>query len=114
MSEIREFKEIKEILSSLENGFGNPPIEIENLCELAYLRNLSGQYGVKKIKINRQDFFVELEKKEEILDSRLAQNLSAFNGKLAFDKGIKINFAIQNTDVKAKVLHLIKFFESIK
>ena len=114
ISEIREFEEIKEILSSLENGFGNPPIEIENLCVLAYLRNLSGQYGVKKIRINRQDFFVELEKKEEILVSRLAQNLSAFNGKLAFDKGIKINFAIQNADVKAKVLHLIKFFESIK
>ena len=94
----------------IENGFGEVPKEIENLCLLAYLRNLAGRFDVKKVRINNNDFFVELEKKENIVDSRLASGFDKFKARLAFDKAIKIKFDGSNLDIKEKVKKLIDYF----
>ena len=110
ISEIKSFEEMNDILTSLENGFGEVPKEIENLCLLAYLRNLAGRFDVKKVRINNNDFFVELEKKENIVDSRLASGFDKFKARLAFDKAIKIKFDGSNLDIKEKVKKLIDYF----
>lgn len=110
ISEISSQEEEKNILQSLRDGYGEPPQEIVNLCQLAYLRNIAGNFGVTKIRVNKYDMLVFLDKKEEIIDQRLSKYLSEFSGKLAFDSSVKIKFDCL-CSVAEKVKRLIDFFE---
>ncbi len=110
ISEISTHEELKNILQSLKDGYGQPPQEIVNLCHLAYLRNLAGNFGINKIRINKAEMVVFLDKKEEIIDPRLSKYLNDFSAKLAFDSTVKIKFDL-NCTVASKVEKLICFFE---
>ena len=110
ISEINSEQELKNTLSSLEDGYGQVPKEIENLCYMAYLRNLASHFDVEKIRINKGECLIQLIKKEEILDKRLGEILSDFNAKLAFDKNVKIKFD-KDDNILKQVKKLISFFE---
>ena len=86
------------------------PQELKNLIRLAYLRNLAGHFGVTKIRVNKFENIVFLDKKEEIIDKRLASILSDYQGKLVFDSTVKIKFDGAG-GVQEKLEKLIKFFE---
>ncbi len=111
ISELQSEQDMQEILQSLNDAFGFVPIEIKNLCKLAYLRNLAGNFMVNKIKINAGYCEVYLIKQENIIDEKLAKQISAFNGKLSFDTNIKISFNFDG-NVTNKMENLIKFFQS--
>lgn len=110
ISEISSREEQKNIIQSLKDGYGEMPQEVENLCEVAYLRNLAGNFDVQKIRVNKYETLVFLDKKEEIINERLASNLTEFSGKLTFDSFVKIKFDF-NLSVAEKVDRLINFFE---
>lgn len=113
ISEISSEDDMKNLLESLEDGYGQIPQEVKNLCLLAYLRNLSGNFSVQKLRVNKYECIVFLEKKEEIIDPRLAGNLNEYNGKLTFDSSIKIKFD-NNGGILDKVKVLIEFFEKAR
>ena len=111
ISEIQSQKELDEILSSLNDGFGIVPNEIKNLCELAYLRNLSSHFNIEKIKINNGLCEVVLKKQENLIDKNLADKLEEFKGKLAVDNNVKIVFNFEGSSI-TKLKKLIEFFQS--
>lgn len=110
ISEIESQSDMQNILTSLSDGFGGVPKEIENLCHLAYLRNLAGNFDVTKVRINSSASEIYLKKQEKVIDERLAKHLSAFQGKLVFDSGVKIAFNLSGK-VENKLEKLISFFE---
>ncbi len=110
ISEISSRGEMEALLSSLEDGYGQVGQEIKNLCLLAYLRNLAGEFNVKKITINKDVCLVTLEKDEKIIDEKLARLLEQFKGRLIFDETIKIKFDISGT-IYDKMLKIIELFE---
>ncbi len=113
ISDIAKREDIDSILDSLRQGFGQVPIETENLCYIAYLKNLAGAYNIESIKINKYDCKVYLEKQEEILEEGLASLLEPFNAALKFEKLPIITFK-SDGKVKNDILKLINFFEKAK
>ena len=103
--------DIENLLQSMQDGFGQVPKEITNLCKLAFLRNLAGNFSVEKIKINNNVCEVVVKKQENVIDKAIAKNLSAYNGKLSFDNNVKIIFGFVGT-VQSKLEKLIEFFLS--
>lgn len=111
ISEISSREEMKMQLQSMEDGYGAVPQETVNLCKFAYLRNIAGEFGVKRIVINKFDNMIVLEKTEKIVDERLAGVLSDFGGKIAFDSLVKIKFDLNQTIIE-KLDKMIEFFEN--
>lgn len=111
ISEIENQSDIENLLQSMQDGFGQVPKEITNLCKLAFLRNLAGNFSVEKIKINNNICEVVVKKQENVIDKAIAKNLSAYNGKLSFDNNVKIIFDFVGT-VQSKLEKLIEFFLS--
>lgn len=110
ISEISSREELSSITQSLKDGYGELPDEVLNLCKVAYLRNLAGHFDLTKIRVNKYETLVFLNKKEEIIEERLAKNMAQFSGKLVFDKDVKIRFDY-SLSVAEKVDKLINFFE---
>ena len=110
ISEISSREDLASITQSLKDGYGELPDEVLNLCKVAYLRNLAGHFDLTKIRVNKYETLVFLDKKEEIIEERLAKNMAQFSGKLVFDKDVKIRFDY-SLSVAEKVDKLINFFE---
>lgn len=110
ISEISSREDLASITQSLKDGYGELPDEVLNLCKVAYLRNLAGHFDLTKIRVNKYETLVFLNKKEEIIEERLAKNMAQFSGKLVFDKDVKIRFDY-SLSVAEKVDKLINFFE---
>ena len=109
ISEISSPNERDEIISNIQDGFGQVPQELVNLCNLALLRNIAADFGVAKIIINKLENMIILEKQENIIDKRLSDGLEASGGKLYFDSLVKIKFKADGS-VAEKVENMIKFF----
>lgn len=110
ISEISSREEMNEILEAMKDGYGEIPLELKNLCNMAYLRNLAGEFEVDKIRINKFECLVYLKKKEDIIDRRLSNILSQYDAKLTFDSQVKIKFN-SNENVQNKLDMLLEFFE---
>ena len=111
ISEISSREEMTMVIQSLEDGYGQVPQETVNLCKFAYLRNIAGDFGVKRIVINKLEHMIVLEKSENIVDERLAGEITEFGGKISFDNLVKIKFT-NSLSVKERLENIIKFFES--
>lgn len=111
ISELSSREEMNSLIQSLTDGYGQVPQEIINLCKFAYLRNLAGDFGVKRIVLNKFDDMIVLEKSETVVDERLAKVMGEFGGKIAFDNMVKIKFAENGKSVAEKLEKMIEFFE---
>ena len=110
ISEISSKEDMQEVLTALQDGYGQVPEEIINLCMLAYMRNLASEFNVDKISINKSDCLIILKKQEQIIDERLSKHLANFSCKLIFDNQVKIKFDADGK-VLDKVKKVISFFE---
>lgn len=110
ISEISSQNQIKSICQSLEDAFGPVPKEIINLCKIAYLRNLAANFDISMIKINKSDCKVILQKNNEIIDKRLADNLGEFSARLSYTSVISINFNVDGS-VESKLDKVTAFFK---
>jgi len=68
ISQISSAEEFRQVQEQLVESNGDMPVEVENLCKIAYLKNLAGELNVQKIKINSVDCAVYLYKSEEIIE----------------------------------------------
>ena len=109
ISEIESVKDEKDIVQSMQDAFGIVPKEITNLCKLALLRNLAGNFAIEKIKLNNFVCEVVLKRQEKVIDEQLAKNLSQFNGKLSFNVNVKIIFDFEG-NIQTKLEKLTDFF----
>ena len=110
ISEISSREEMQSLLASLADGYGEVPQEIFTLCKFALLRNMAGQFGIKKIVINKLENMMVLEKREDIIDQRLSIAIDGFGGKISFDNLIKIKFPTDK-QVAERVNDMIKCLE---
>ncbi len=111
IGELQSMEELKEFINNLEDGFGEVPQETKNLCLLAYLRNLAGNFLVKKIVINKFDNIVYLDKTDKIIDENLVRFIDKFAGKLYFDNNIKVKFSFSG-NISERLNKMIEFFEN--
>lgn len=101
---------MKSLLESLADGYGDVPIEIKNLCYLAIMRNLAGEFNVQRIKISKHECFVVLKKSEVIIDKALAGVIDEFGGKLVLSNEIRLKFS-PSQNILRDCLKLIEMFE---
>lgn len=99
------------VTRQLQESNGDLPAEVENLCKIAYLKNLAGQFNVQKIKINAVDCLVYFYKSKEIIDERLSYVGKSYDAYLKFE-----NVPILKINAKGKVIDkvnlLIEMFQS--
>jgi len=110
IGEISSQEDIDDILTSLNDGYGQVPEEISNLCMLAYMRNLASNFNIDRIRINKEDCMIVLKKQEEIIEQSLSNNLQKHNCKLTFDSQVKIKFENAGS-VRDKVKSVISFLK---
>ena len=108
ISNISSEAEEKELLNSMEDGYGAVPNEVKNLCRLALLKNLASKFGINKIRINNNTCLLTLNKSEDIISPALSVNLKEYGGVLSFDVLPKITFN-QPLNTQQKVDMLISF-----
>ncbi len=113
ISEIKTLEERDDILRSLLDGFGEVPSEVENLCLLALIKNLAPIFGITRVQISSSKCSLTLEKREDIIDPKLAKAMNEFGGKLAFDSLAKINFE-KIMSVKDKLKNIVSMLLSAK
>ena len=73
ISEISSEDELLNLKSELKEGYGELPEEVENILEIALLKNLCQNEDVKRVLINSQTCKLYLYKKDEIMSERLAK-----------------------------------------
>ena len=99
ISQIFTKNDYNDVVDSMVEAYGDLPVEVENLCKVAYLKNLAGDFNVSKIKINSKDCLVYFYKSEEIIDNRLADVSKFYETKLRFE-----DVPIMSVESSAKVL----------
>ncbi len=72
ISNISSEKEYDQVVKQLQDSNGDLPKEVENLCKVALLKNLAGNFNIKKIRINSAECEIYFYKSEEIIDKRLS------------------------------------------
>lgn len=113
ISEVKSKEECDEVLKSISDGFGAVPVETENLCLLALIKNLASTLGIEKVQVNSTRCNLILARREDILDPRLAAVMNEFGGKLSFDSLAKISFE-KIMSVKDKLKNLARFLIEAK
>lgn len=101
----------EQVTAQLRESNGDLPIEVENLCKIAYLKNLASLFNVQKIKINNTDCSVYFYKSEDIIDERLSNVGKFYDTYLKFE-----NVPVLKVNAKGKVVDkvnlLIEMFEN--
>lgn len=86
ISQIASAEDYQKVCENLVEGYGDMPTEIENLCKIAYLKNLAKDFDVCKIKINSKDCLVYFYKTEQIIDERLSKVVKFYDACLKFEQ----------------------------
>ncbi len=109
ISRISNLNDYKQVTTQLEESFGAVPVEVENLCKIAFLKNLASNFNVQRIKVNAVDCLIYFYKCEEIIDKRLSNIGKFYDTCLKFEDLpiLKVN---AKGKVKDKVDLLIEMF----
>lgn len=101
----------EQVTAQLRESNGDLPVEVENLCKIAYLKNLASLFNVQKIKINNTDCSVYFYKSEDIIDERLSNVGKFYDTYLKFE-----NVPVLKVNAKGRVVDkvnlLIEMFEN--
>ena len=89
----------EQVTAQLRESNGDLPVEVENLCKIAYLKNLASLFNVQKIKINNTDCSVYFYKSEDIIDERLSNVGKFYDTYLKFE-----NVPVLKVNAKGKVV----------
>lgn len=110
ISEISSREQMQGVLESLQDGFGDVPVQTENLVKIAYIKNLAMKFGVKEVKMRGDEINIVLYKDEKIADERLVKVLSNHNASLRFEN-LPIIKMPRNKTMSKSLDGIIDFFE---
>ncbi len=85
ISQISTSQDFRIVTENLVESYGDIPVEVENLCKIAYLKNLAKDFNVCKIRINTRDCLVYFYKTEQIIDERLSKVVKFYDTCLKFE-----------------------------
>ena len=110
ISTISNETEYQKMISTLKESFGELPKEAVALLKIAYLKNLAVSLGVKRILISANECKMFLYKTENIIDERIAVELSKHsNGSLSFGDGAVVSFDMVMASTTQKLDFLLDF-----
>lgn len=84
ISECSTSGELKDLLQTFDEGFGQPPQSVVNLAKIALIKNLAGEFDIKTVKYDG-DIKLEIYKNENVVDKRLVSQLSNHGASLRFE-----------------------------
>lgn len=85
ISQISSKQEYDDVVDRLVESNGELPTEVENLCKIAYLKNLASEFNVNKIRVNSSECSVYFYKSKEIIDERLSSVVRFYDTVLKFE-----------------------------
>lgn len=85
ISKISSRSAFDEVRNQIQDVAGDLPVEVENLCKIAFLKNMAENFNVKKIKINATECLVYFYKSQEIIDERLSKVAGFYDTCLKFE-----------------------------
>lgn len=103
ISKIASKQDLSQVEQQLIENNGDLPVEVENLCKIAFLKNLASNFNVQKIKITNADCLVYFYKSEEIVDERLSKVLKFYDACLKFEQ-----LPILKINARGKVLEKVE------
>ena len=99
-------------MTEIETLYGKLPDEIDNLANVALLRNLAREFDVKRISIDRERCQAEFYTKEKMLNKSIVSALKNNAVKVYYSQtGIVMNFLLSEFSVKKKLSILCDIFE---
>lgn len=102
ISKISTLEEYTQVTNQLKESNGDLPVETQNLCKIAFLKNLASNFNVQKIRINSNDCLIYFYKSEEIIDKRLSKMSDFYDTCLKFEE-----LPILKINAKGKVLEKV-------
>ena len=113
LKQISSTKKKVEILNEIQKTYGEIPLEIQNLANVALIRNTAREFDVKRVSIDRNRCQAEFYDKTNMLSKNLTQTLKDLDLKAYYSPtGIIMNFALSEYSVKRKLELVCEFFES--
>lgn len=111
LSSINSEKTRSNTLKEIEEVFGELPKEIINLSYVSYLKSLTENNQIKRVFINKNSFYIELYKDENIVNQKVFVKASKLKDvcKIDFTSGLKIYFNVNYDNVLNKMQFLIDF-----
>lgn len=84
ISECETRAELDSLLQAFSEGFGQPPQSVINLCKIALIKNLAGEFNIKRVAFDT-DIKLEIYKSENVVDKRLVGVLNKYGASLRFE-----------------------------
>ncbi|MBR1890778.1 MAG: transcription-repair coupling factor [Clostridia bacterium] len=108
ISQIASKKDFDETVEQLVESNGELPTEVENLCKIAYLKNMASEFNVNKIKVNGNECSVYFYKSEEIIDERLSSVVRFYDTVLKFE-----DLPVLKVKAEGKIIDKVDFLIEI-
>ncbi len=99
ISKISSKQQYDTVVDELQSSNGDLPPAVENLCKIAFLKNLAKRFDVQKIKINQNETSIYFYKTEQIIPQSLSNVSKFYNARLKFE-----DFPILKLEISGKVI----------
>lgn len=112
ISKIDTIENLTILLKKLNNIYGEVPIEVENLCKVAYIKNMASKLNITKVMIKSSECGIQFVSAKDILCERTSSVCSRFKGSVVLNLEnlpiIKLNIS---GSLKDKLSFMITFLE---
>ena len=112
ISKIESIEGLTILLKKLSNIYGSVPSEVENLCKVAYIKNMASRLNIEKVVVKTTECFVQFISSEDILNERTNSVCAGFRGMIVLNLEnlpiIKLNISGSLED---KLSFMISFLE---
>ena len=92
IADIRTVEDSMDVFDELIDRFGEPPVAVQGLVDVALLRNMAAAAGIREVKQQQQSLLLYCEKLDVALGGRLT---AALPGRVMISAGSKPYFAVK-------------------
>lgn len=116
IAEISTLEEETEFITRTKENYGEIPIEVINLINVAMVKNTGAKFGVSNVTIDKNRAFFEFNDYKSFMKSELLEAVDKSMGKAYISMGNKarIEFKRNGEDNSLMLVVMRKFLESIK
>lgn len=107
-------EDIQNIVDEMIDRFGNMPEEIENLLDIARIKNLCKKIGINKVQ-GRRNFVLFIFETQE-LNININELVQKYRNRIKFTQGIKpqITLALEDSSEKGTLKEVMEFLKGLK
>ena len=107
-------EDIQNIVDEMIDRFGNMPEQIENLLDIARIKNLCKKIGINKVQGRRKFVLFIFETQE--LNININELVQKYRNRIKFTQGIKpqITLALEDSSEKGTLKEVMEFLKGLK